>query len=62
MTDKPHRMLTVEAISELLDVSKMTVYRLIHTGQIRAYRISRSIKVDSRDFEEFMRSVEIGAW
>jgi len=37
--------MTVAAIAAELGVSKMTVYRLIHAGELAAHRIGRSFRV-----------------
>jgi excisionase family DNA binding protein len=39
------RFLTVAEVAELMRVSKMTVYRLIHAGELPAVRFGRSYRV-----------------
>jgi excisionase family DNA binding protein len=39
------KFLTVAEIALVMRVSKMTVYRLIHTGDLDAIRIGRSFRV-----------------
>jgi excisionase family DNA binding protein len=38
-------LLTVAEVAERLRISKMTVYRLIHTEQLPAIRLGRSFRV-----------------
>lgn len=37
--------LTVAEVAELMRVSKMTVYRLVHSGELPAVRFGRSYRV-----------------
>ena len=39
------KFLTVAEVAEMMRVSKMTVYRLVHAGELPAIRIGRSIRV-----------------
>ncbi len=39
------RFLTVAEVAELMRVSKMTVYRLVHAGELPAVRFGRSYRV-----------------
>lgn len=39
------RFMTVTEVAELMRVSKMTVYRLIHGGEIPAIRVGKSFRV-----------------
>ncbi|GGA67135.1 transcriptional regulator [Pseudoclavibacter endophyticus] len=39
------RFLTVAEVAELMRVSKMTVYRLVHSGELPAVRFGRSFRV-----------------
>lgn len=48
--------LSVADIAGLLQVSKMTVYRLVNTGDLQAYRIGRTVRIRSADFNQFMRA------
>ncbi|GEK86352.1 helix-turn-helix domain-containing protein [Microbacterium aerolatum] len=46
MPDVPEvRFLTVAEVAELMRVSKMTVYRLVHSGDLPAIRFGRSYRV-----------------
>ncbi len=39
------RFLTVAEVASLMRVSKMTVYRLVHSGELTAVRVGRSFRV-----------------
>ena len=39
------RFLTVAEVADLMRVSRMTVYRLIHSGELPAVRFGRSYRV-----------------
>jgi excisionase family DNA binding protein len=39
------RFLTVAEVAALMRVSKMTVYRLVHSGELTAIRVGRSFRV-----------------
>lgn len=39
------RFLTVAEVARLMRVSKMTVYRLVHAGELQAVRVGRSFRV-----------------
>lgn len=58
----PETFLTAPEVAELLRVSKMTVYRLIQSGDIPANRIGRSLRVRERDLDAFLRDTETVTW
>lgn len=39
------RFLTVAEVAELMRVSNMTVYRLVHSGELPAVRFGRSFRI-----------------
>nr|WP_225752021.1 helix-turn-helix domain-containing protein [Pseudoclavibacter sp. Marseille-Q3772] len=39
------RFLTVAEVAELMRVSKMTVYRMVHAGELPAVKFGRSYRV-----------------
>ncbi len=53
MTDK---MLTVAECAEQMRVSKMTVYRLVHDGEIRAYKIGASLRIPEQAWHDYLRT------
>ncbi len=52
------RFLTVAEVAARMRVSKMTVYRLVHAGELPAARVGRSFRVPRRAVESHLR----GAW
>ncbi|WDH79380.1 helix-turn-helix domain-containing protein [Microbacterium esteraromaticum] len=48
------RFLTVAEVAELMRVSKMTVYRLVHAGELPAIRFGRSYRVPESAVVEMM--------
>ncbi len=40
--------LTVSEVADRMRVSKMTVYRLVHSGELPAVRFGRSFRVSAR--------------
>jgi excisionase family DNA binding protein len=39
----------------MMRVSKMTVYRLVHGGELPAVRVGRSFRVKEDDVDEYLR-------
>ena len=48
------RPLTVNEVADLLRVSRMTVYRLIKEGQLKALRVGRSYRLREDDVDEYL--------
>ncbi|MEU4234397.1 helix-turn-helix domain-containing protein [Nonomuraea sp. NPDC026600] len=49
------RFLTVAEVATVLRVSKMTVYRLLHSGELPAIRVGRSFRVPEPAVHDYMR-------
>jgi excisionase family DNA binding protein len=49
------RFLTVAEVAAMMRVSKMTVYRLVHGGDLPAVRVGRSFRVTEEDVNEYLR-------
>lgn len=49
------RFLTVAEVAELMRVSKMTVYRMVHAGELPAIRFGRSFRVPESAVAEALR-------
>lgn len=47
--------LTVAEVAAVMRVSKMTVYRLVHSGEIAAVRVGRSFRVPEKAVHEYLR-------
>jgi excisionase family DNA binding protein len=49
------RFLTIAEVASKMRVSKMTVYRLVHGGELPAVRVGRSFRVTEDDVNEYLR-------
>lgn len=49
------RFLTVAEVAAVMRVSKMTVYRLVHSGELPAVRVGRSFRVPEDAVNEYLR-------
>jgi excisionase family DNA binding protein len=50
------KFLTVAEVAAVMRVSKMTVYRLVHSGELPAVRVGRSFRVSEKDVNEYLKS------
>ncbi len=50
------RFLTVNEVADLMRVSRMTVYRLVHSGELPAVRVGRSFRVPQDALDAYLRS------
>ncbi|MDI7253385.1 MAG: helix-turn-helix domain-containing protein [Actinomycetota bacterium] len=48
------RFLTVAEVAEMMRVSKMTVYRLVKSGQIPAIRVGKNYRIKESDVNEYL--------
>ena len=49
------RFLTVAEVASVMRVSKMTVYRLVHNGDLPAVRVGRSFRVPEQAVNDYLR-------
>jgi excisionase family DNA binding protein len=49
------KFLTVAEVAATMRVSKMTVYRLVHSGELPAVRVGRSFRVTEQDANEYLQ-------
>jgi excisionase family DNA binding protein len=49
------RFLTVAEVAAIMRVSKMTVYRLVHAGELTSVRVGRSFRVPESAVHEYLR-------
>ena len=49
------KFLTVAEVAARMRVSKMTVYRLVHSGELEAVRVGRSFRVPDDAVQEYLR-------
>ena len=54
-SDQPRvRFLTVAEVAEIMRVSRMTVYRLVHSGELASVRVGRSFRVPERAVHDYL--------
>jgi excisionase family DNA binding protein len=53
--------MTVAEVADRMRVSKMTVYRLVHSGELPAVRFGRSFRVQRGAVEELIREARYEA-
>lgn len=51
---REHDFLTAAEVADLLRVSTMTVYRLIHSGDLPAVRVGRSYRLEASDVDRYI--------
>jgi excisionase family DNA binding protein len=49
------KFLTVAEVAAAMRVSKMTVYRLVHAGELPAARVGRSFRVPEDAVNDYLR-------
>ena len=54
---KDVRFLTVAEVADMMRVSRMTVYRLVHSGELPAIRFGRSFRVPESAVTQAVRAV-----
>lgn len=53
------RFLTVAEVADVMRVSKMTVYRLVHSGDLPAVRFGRSFRVPEKAVHDYLDSAVV---
>ena len=48
------KFLTIAEVASVMRVSKMTVYRLVHGGELSAVRVGRSFRVPEPAVREYL--------
>ena len=49
------KFLTIAEVATMMRVSKMTVYRIVHSGELPAVRVGRSFRVTEQDVNEYIK-------
>ena len=49
------KFLTIAEVAAVMRVSKMTVYRLVHSGELPAVRVGRSFRVSEKDANDYIQ-------
>lgn len=55
------KFLTVAEVASVMRVSKMTVYRMVHGGDLPAVRVGRSFRVPEKAVHDYLRNAFIEA-
>ena len=53
--------LTVAEVATIMRVSKMTVYRLVHSGELPAVRVGRSFRVPEKAVHSYLEAAFFSA-
>lgn len=49
-------LLTINEITTILKVSKLTIYRYIKSGKLPAYKVGRDYRVKQEDFDKLLEN------
>jgi excisionase family DNA binding protein len=49
------KFLTIAEVADLMRVSKMTVYRMVHNGEIVAVRFGRSFRIPEQEVNRLLQ-------
>lgn len=52
--------LTVREVSDQLRLSRMTVYRLMESGEMPSLRVGRNLRIPAEDLKEYISSNTTG--
>ncbi len=55
------KFLTVAEVAALMRVSKMTVYRLVHAGELAAVQVGRSYRVPEQAVHDYLHAAYVEA-
>jgi excisionase family DNA binding protein len=55
------KFLTVAEVAAMMRVSKMTVYRMVHSGELAAVRVGRSFRVPEKAVHDYLQNAFIEA-
>ncbi|PWW64160.1 helix-turn-helix domain-containing protein [Actinokineospora spheciospongiae] len=55
------QFLTVAEVATLMRVSKMTVYRLVHGGELPAVRVGKSFRVPEKAVHDYLQNAYFDA-
>ena len=50
------KFLTIAEVAAMMRVSKMTVYRLVHSGELASVRVGRSFRVPERAVHDYLQT------
>jgi excisionase family DNA binding protein len=50
------KLLTVAEVAAIMRLSKMTVYRMVNSGQLPALKVGRSVRIPEHVVDEYLRN------
>lgn len=56
MTLQEQNFMTVAEVAGVMRVSKMTVYRLVHSGEVESVRVGRSFRIPEQSVAAYLRN------
>lgn len=60
MNKKPeNEFYLVEELAEKLRVSKMTIYRYIDAGKLKAHKLGKEFRIAKEDFNNFLKDTKV---
>ena len=59
--EKPPEFFTVGQLADLLQLTQMTIYRMVNRGELPCYSIGRVKRFRRNDIEEFLESCRMPA-
>ena len=61
MSTSEVKFLTAAEVASVMRVSKMTVYRMVHGGDLPTVRVGRSFRVPEKAIHDYLRAAFIEA-
>jgi len=56
-----YQFLTIAEVAGMMRVSKMTVYRMVHSGELTAVRVGRSFRVPEKTVRTYLSDAQVDA-
>ena len=53
------KLLTVAEVAAIMRLSKMTVYRMVNSGQMPALKVGRSVRIPEHVVDEYLRQAYV---
>lgn len=47
---------TAQELADKLEVNIMTIYRYIEAGKLKAYKLGKEFRIDTKEFENFLKN------
>lgn len=54
-------LLTIEDLTKRLKITKMTVYKLIHDGKLKASRVGKLFRVSEDSLAKYLKEQEVSS-